>query len=162
TNTKQNFEKEIDQLISNGIDDDWEDLSYDKRSDHDKIIKVLLLTNIELTRANKNSNEFFPFEMYKSITKSLEHIHAQNIEGINENKREEWFSWLRSHTNILLNVAIDKEKAKKIIAEVDSIDEKSYRYEVLKLLSERIIKIIQYYVRYEYVYIYIIHNKRRA
>lgn len=142
TNTKQNFEKEIDQLISNGIDDDWEDLSYDKRSDHDKIIKVLLLTNIELTRANKNSNEFFPFEMYKSITKSLEHIHAQNIEGINENKREEWFSWLRSHTNILLNVAIDKEKAKKIIAEVDSIDEKTYRYEDFKLLSERILKLI--------------------
>lgn len=142
TKTKQNFEKEIDQLISNGIDDDWEDLSYDKRSDHDKIIKVLLLTNIELTRANKNSNEFFPFEMYKSITKSLEHIHAQNIEGINENKREEWFSWLRSHTNILLNVAIDKEKAKKIISEVDSIDEKTYRYEDFKLLSERILKLI--------------------
>ena len=141
-NTKQNFETEIDQLISNGIDDDWEDLSYDKRSDHDKIIKVLLLTNIELTRANKNSNEFFPFEMYKSITKSLEHIHAQNIEGINENKREEWFSWLRSHTNILLNVATDKEKAKKVLEEVNSIDEKTYRYEDFKLLSERIIKLI--------------------
>ncbi|WET69084.1 DUF262 domain-containing protein [Sphingobacterium sp.] len=142
TNTKQNFEKEIDQLISNGIDDDWEDLSYDKRSDHDKIIKVLLLTNIELIRANKNSNDFFPFEMYKSITKSLEHIHAQNIEGINENKREEWFSWLRSHTKILLNVATDKEKAKKIIAEADSIDEKTYRYEDFKSLSERVLELI--------------------
>lgn len=140
--TKQNFEKEIDELIAKNIDDDWEDLRYDKRSDHDKIIRVLLLTNIELIRGNKNSNEFFPFEMYKNITKSLEHIHSQNIEGINENKREEWFSWLRSHSNILLNVATDKEKAKKIIAEVNSIDQKTYRYEDFKTLSERILKLI--------------------
>ena len=41
-----------------------------------------------------------------------------------------------------MNVAIDKEKAKKIIAEVDSIDEKTYRYEDFKLLSERILKLI--------------------
>jgi len=141
-NTKQNFEKEINKLIANSIDDDWEDLGYDRRSDHNKIIRVLLLTNIELTRANKNSNEFFPFEMYKNITKSLEHIHAQNIEGINENKREEWFGWLRSHTNILLNIATDKEKAKKVIAEANSIDEKTYRYEDFKILSERILKLI--------------------
>ncbi|REC63475.1 hypothetical protein DRF65_05095 [Chryseobacterium pennae] len=141
-NTKLKFEKEIDQLIADSIDDNWEELSYDKSSDHDKIIRVLLLINIELIRANNNSHEFFPFEMYKSITKSLEHIHAQNIEGINENKREEWFNWLRSHTNILLNVAIDKEKAEKIIKEVHSIDEKTYRYEEFKALSEKILKLI--------------------
>ena len=68
----------------------------------------MLLTNIELTRTNKNSNEFLPFEMYKSITKSLEHVHAQNIEDINENKREEWFGWLDAHTAILLSVTNDK------------------------------------------------------
>ncbi|AYN01876.1 DUF262 domain-containing protein [Chryseobacterium sp. 3008163] len=141
-NTKEDFETKIDQLIANSIDDDWEDLSYSKRSDHDKIINVLLLANIEPTRANKNNNEFFPFEMYKNITKSLEHIHAQNIDGINENKREEWFNWLRSHSNILLNVSTDKEKANKIIAEVDLIDEKTYRYEEFKTLSERILKLI--------------------
>lgn len=141
-NTKQDFEKKIDQLISDSIDDNWEDLSYDKISNHDKIIKTLLLTNIELTRVNKNNNEFFPFEMYKSITKSLEHVHAQNIEGVNENKKEEWFNWLHSHTSILLNISNDAESAKKIIDEVNSIDDKTYRYEDFKLLSNRILKLI--------------------
>ena len=141
-NTKEDFETKIDQLIANSIDDGWEDLSYSKRSDHSKITNVLLLANIELTRGNKNNNEFFPFEIYKNITKSLEHIHSQNIDGINENKKEEWFNWLRSHSNILLNVATDKEKAKKIIAEVDLVDEKTYRYEDFKTLSERILKLI--------------------
>ncbi len=41
-----------------------------------------------------------------------------------------------------MNVATDIEKAKKIIAEVDLIDEKTYRYEDFKTLSERILKLI--------------------
>ncbi|MFA7492578.1 MAG: DUF262 domain-containing protein [Proteiniphilum sp.] len=141
-NNKQDFEKEIDQFIADSIDDNWEELTYDKRSDHDKIIRVLLLTNIELTRTNKNNNEFFPFEMYKNISKSLEHIHAQNIEGINENKKEEWFNWLHSHINILLNVTDDKDKAKKIISEVNNIDPKTYQYVDFKSMSKRILNLI--------------------
>jgi len=141
-NTKEKFEKQIDDLIANTIDDDWEDLSYDKPNEHGKIINVLLLTNIEITRTNNNSNEFFPFEMYKSITKSLEHVHAQNIEGINENRRDEWFRWLHSHTNILMNVADDKEKAQKLIDEVNLIDEKTYKFEDFKRLSEKILALI--------------------
>jgi hypothetical protein len=140
--TKTEFQNEINELIADTIPDNWEELSYDNRSEHEKIINVLLLTNIELTRMNENSNEFFPFEMYKSITKSLEHVHAQNIEGINENKKEEWFNWLKSHTSILLNVTTDTAKAKKIIEEVKAINEKSYRYEDFKVLSEKILKLI--------------------
>ena len=140
--TKSEFEGEIDKLIAASISDNWIDLRYDKRPEHEKIIHVLLLTNIELTRTNQNSNEFFPFEMYKSITKSLEHVHAQNIEGINENKREEWFSWLRAHTAILLNVAQDRSAAEIILKEVEAIDEKIYRYEEFKNLSERILNLI--------------------
>ena len=141
-NTKEKFERQIDDLIANTIDDDWEDLSYDKPNEHGKIINVLLLTNIEITRTNNNSNEFFPFEMYKGITKSLEHVHAQNIEGINENRRDEWFRWLHSHTNILMNVADDKEKAQKLIHEVNFIDEKTYKFEDFKRLSEKILALI--------------------
>lgn len=140
--TKTDFEKEIDSLIAKTIPDNWEDLSYEKQNDQEKIINVLLLTNIELTRTNKNNNEFFPFEMYKTITNSLEHIHAQNIEGINENKREEWFNWLNSHKNILLNVTKDPEKAKHVIEEIEAIDEKTYKYEDFKIDSEKILNLI--------------------
>lgn len=140
--TKSDFEAEIDKLIAASITDKWEDLRYDQRPDHEKIIRVLLLTNIELTRSNKNSNEFFPFEMYKRITKSLEHVHAQNIEGINENKREEWFSWLDSHTAILLSVTDDKTTAEKLLKEIDGINRDNYSYEEFKNLSERVLNLI--------------------
>lgn len=140
--TKTEFQNEINELIADTIPDNWEELSYDNRREHEKIISVLLLTNIELTRMNENSNEFFPFEIYKSITKSLEHVHAQNIEGINENKKEEWFNWLKSHTSILLNITTDTAKAKQIIEEFKAINEKTYRYEDFKMLSEKILKLI--------------------
>lgn len=139
---KSEFEAEVDKLIAVSISDNWEDLQYDHRPDHEKIIRVLLLTNIELTRANKNSNEFFPFEMYKSITKSLEHIHSQNIEGINENKRDEWFGWLDAHSAILYSVTNDKKAAEKLLKEINGIDRNTYRYEEFKNLSERVLKII--------------------
>lgn len=142
SHTKTEFKNEINELIAATIPDNWEELSYDNRSDHEKIINVLLLTNIEITRMNSNSNEFFPFEMYKGITKSLEHIHAQNIEGINENKKEEWFIWLKAHASILLNVATDTAKAEELIEEVKAINEKTYSYEDFKVLSEKMLKLI--------------------
>ncbi len=140
--TKSDFEAEIDKLMAASISDNWEDLRYDHRPDHEKIIRVLLLTTIELARTNKNSNEFFPFEMYKSITKSLEHVHAQNIEGINENKREEWFGWLDAHTAILLSVTDDKTAAENLLKEIEGIDRNTYRFEEFKNLSERVLNLI--------------------
>jgi len=155
---KTDFKNEITKLIGETISDNWIELSYDKPSDHENIIKVLLLTNIELARLNKNSNEFFPFEMYKSITKSLEHVHAQNIEGINENKKEEWLYWLRSHTSILLNVTSDTEKARELLKEIESIDEKTYRYDDFKVHSERILKLIPTDKTSENEYLHKIYN----
>jgi hypothetical protein len=80
--------------------------------------------------------------MYKSIAKSLEHVHAQNIEGINENKREEWFNWLRAHAAILLSVTQDRNAAENLLKEIEGIDEKTYRYEEFKNLSERLLNLI--------------------
>lgn len=157
-NTKEKFENQINELIADTIDEDWENLSYNKPNEHGKIINVLLLTNIEITRTNNNSNEFFPFEMYKRITKSLEHVHSQNIEGINENRRDEWFKWLHSHINILLNVTDEKEKAQQLIDEVNSIDEKTYKYEDFKGLSEKILTLIPNDNKNENEYLHKIQN----
>jgi hypothetical protein len=139
---KSDFEEKINEKIKGTIADNWEDLRYDQRPNHEKIISVLLLTNIELTRTNNNSNEFFPFEMYKNITKSLEHIHAQNIEGINANKREEWFGWLDSHTSILLSVTQDKTQAEELLKEIEVIDRSTFRFEEFKNLSGRVLTLI--------------------
>ena len=140
-NPKKEFDQKLDELIAVSIPDNWEELSYEKRSEHEKIINVLLLTNIEITRVNNNSNEFFPFEVYKNIKKSLEHVHAQNIEGIDVNKKEQWVNWLDAHKNVLLNITNDKLKAEEVIKEIDEIKPK-INYEDFKRLSTKVLELI--------------------
>lgn len=141
---KNDFEQVINELIGSSIHDNWEDLSYEKPSQHHDITKVLLLVNIELTLQNGYNQDFFPFEQYKRITKSLEHIHAQNIESINENLKEEWKLWLNSHTTVLSHVATDKEKANELIDEIGKLDieSRTYKYEDFKKHSCRILELI--------------------
>lgn len=141
-NNKDLFEKEINLLIAESIPNDWDDLSYDNRNDHKKLIEILLLVNTELTRKNNNNNDFFPFEIYKNINKSLEHIHAQNIIGINENKREQWFSWLDMHLNVLLSITTNSKKANEIIEKANAIDREKYTYAQFQDLSASIIEIL--------------------
>ncbi len=100
-NLKSKFEEEIDKLIAGKIPVDWEELRFDNNNHKAKIAHVLLLHNLEKIRQNKHNHEYFPFQVYKSITKSLEHIHAQNIEDIDPNDRELWKAWLKEHILIL-------------------------------------------------------------
>lgn len=141
-NDKDLFEKEINLLVAESIPNDWDDLSYDNRNDHKKLIEILLLVNTELTRKNNNNNDFFPFEIYKNINKSLEHIHAQNIIGINENKREQWFSWLDMHLNVLPSITTNPKKAAEIIEKAKTIDREKYTYAQFQDLSASIIEIL--------------------
>lgn len=141
-NDKDLFEQEINRLIAESIPNDWDDLSYDNRNDHKKLIEILLLVNTELTRKNNNNNDFFPFEIYKNINKSLEHIHAQNIIGINENKREQWFSWLDMHLNVLPSITTNPKKAAEIIEKAKTIDREKYTYAQFQDLSASIIEVL--------------------
>jgi hypothetical protein len=59
--------------------------------------------------------------MYKSVIKSLEHINAQNILDIDRNKKEQWLTWLNAHIRVLPNIALDKQKAAKVIEEVKEV-----------------------------------------
>lgn len=120
TCSKPDFESKLHTMIAAKIPENWEELSYGQSGKNASIIRVLLLANVELTRENGNSYEFFPFEWYKSITKSIEHIHAQNIEGISSIDAAPWRRWLHSHLGVLLNIANDPEKAKEIIVRVNA------------------------------------------
>lgn len=140
-NPKSKFENELDKLIGKVIPKDWEDLNYSNKHEFQDILNVLLFVNIELTRKNTNENDFFPFHSYKNSTKSLEHIHAQNIVGINENRKEDWLEWLDAHVSILKSVGIDKDKFKKLADELKEIREE-IKYEDFKDLSSKILKLI--------------------
>ena len=157
-NDKDLFEQEINYLIAQSIPNDWDDLSYDNRNDHKKLIEILLLVNTELTRKNNNNNDFFPFEIYKNINKSLEHIHAQNIIGINENKKEQWFSWLDMHIQVLPSIATNPKKAEKIMESVKTIDREKYTYAQFQVLSDAIIDILPKDDENENLYLHNIKN----
>jgi uncharacterized protein with ParB-like and HNH nuclease domain len=62
-------------------------------SDNAKIKKVLLLFNIITTLKQKNDEARFPFDRYVKERWSIEHIHAQNTEGLNT--KEQWQVWIK-------------------------------------------------------------------
>ncbi len=115
---KSNFNNEIDKRIANKLPVNWEDLRFDNTGDKEKIARVLLLHNLEKIRQNKHNLEFFPFQIYKNITRSLEHIHAQNIEDMDPNNKELWKAWLQEHIHILNDYTQTNDTIAPLIDEI--------------------------------------------
>jgi len=139
-NLKSTFEEEIDKLIAAKLPAEWEDLRFDNNSHKAKIAHVLLLHNLEKIRQNKHNYEYFPFQVYKRITKSLEHIHAQNIEDMDPNDKELWKAWLKEHLLILNDSATDNKKA-ELEAEVKQ-KMSSLTFTDFKILGNKILSMI--------------------
>lgn len=72
-------------------------------NDKAEINRILLLHNVFITMKSEKERARFPFNLYKETKHnqkwSLEHIHAQNSEGIN--KRVNQNSWLDDHIKSL-------------------------------------------------------------
>lgn len=138
---KNDFETAIDLHITGKIPFNWEDLRFDNSTDKENIAHVLLLHNIEKLRTNQHSYEFFPFKAYKNIVKSLEHIHAQNIEDMDPRFQEPWKTWLKEHLGILKDLkkdtdvvaALEKEIEKKL-PELEFSQFKIFGTKILQLL----------------------------
>ena len=75
-----------------------ESLSYDEPQDKETIKEVLLLFNVVTVMNKSSAYSRFPFDSYNKNKNgwSLEHIHAQNTEGIG-NSKELWFAWIDEH-----------------------------------------------------------------
>ena len=96
------------------------ELSYDNQTDYKNISKLLLLFNIESTRLHGEESQWFPFDKYKSNKWSLEHIHAQQSEGMKT--VAVWKEWLRRHQESLNDVGQIQVEAGRITAnELDEI-----------------------------------------
>lgn len=102
TKTKDQFLADLDQEIRKSIDikGNYADLSYEKPNDYKNISRLLLLFNVESVRMNGEQSQWFPFDKYKyhkggKVYWSLEHIHAQQSEGMRT--EEVWKEWLRLH-----------------------------------------------------------------
>lgn len=100
--TKQEFRASLDSYIrqSIAIKNNYADLSYEKPLDYKRISTLLLLFNVESVRQNGEHTQWFPFDKFKfdrkgKVSWSLEHIHAQQSEGLRT--QEMWKEWLALH-----------------------------------------------------------------
>lgn len=146
--TKAQFNSYLDQQICESIriNTNYAELSYEKSADYKRISKLLLLFNVMSVMKNGEQTQWFPFDKFKyddngKVTWSLEHIHAQQSEGLQ--RESQWKEWLALHLPSVVSLgvgnealvdemqlAIDAEKLGRL--EFEAIQEK-----VVKLLSAR-------------------------
>ena len=89
---------------------DIEDLSYEDSRDLNYIQDILLLFNVITVMRKSNAYSRFPFDSYHKNLWSMEHIHAQNAEGIG-NSKDLWFAWIDEHLASFRDFTDDKYKA---------------------------------------------------
>lgn len=143
--TKKEFVKALDELIKRSvhIEGNYVDLSYKNSRDCEKLYRLLLLFNVETVRCNDEHAHWFPFEKYKitnsgRTTWSLEHIHAQNSEGLRT--MDAWKTWLKLQLDSVKDVKGENyELAHQIEAALDN--EKLTREE-FESLHEKVINIL--------------------
>lgn len=144
--TKDEFNALLSGFIrkSIAISGNYSELSYEKPLDYRRISTLLLLFNVESVRQNGENSQWFPFDKFKysrgsRVTWSLEHIHAQQSEGMRT--QEVWKEWLTRHIPSVkvvgqnqdqliaeMQAAVEKEKLER--SEFDAIQQK-----VLEILS---------------------------
>jgi len=139
--TKTTFQNSLDSLIAKSIDfnKDYCELSYDNKTDYGLIEKLLLLFNVETIRQKSDETMRFPFDKHKQENWSLEHIHAQQSQGMN--KREQWVEWLNLHKNSLLS--IDCKSDMNIIQDITAaINDEKLTGDKFSTLFDRIATIL--------------------
>lgn len=125
--TKQEFRASLDAYIKESISitNNYADLSYEKPLDYKRISTLLLLFNVESVRQIEAQTQWFPFDKFKfdrkgEVSWSLEHIHAQQSEGLKT--QELWKEWLRLHKPSVLAVSNNKELANAMQNAIDNPD----------------------------------------
>lgn len=112
---KEEFINYINEEIRNSIkiDKNYGELDYDKEKDKNDIQKLLLLFNIESVRKNGEETQWFPFNKFKfrengKTVWSLEHIHAQQSEGMKT--IDAWKEWLTLHLSSIKDIFLEEKE----------------------------------------------------
>lgn len=119
---------------------DIEELTYDDVNDHDKIRDVLLLFNVITVMKKSNAYSRFPFDSYNKNKWSLEHIHAQNTEGMG-NSKELWFAWIDEHLTSFRQFT--GEVYKKVVKKLEKVDRENLTWTDFEKLFTEISKLIK-------------------
>lgn len=134
---KSEFLAYLRNRIKKQLDFDISILEYGR--DNNNITKTLLLFNITTILNNPKSNYRFPFDRFKNEKWSLEHIHAQNSDGLNSPKQ--FNSWLSEHAESLKR--IDSKKYCKLISEIENKNSEKISLDEFNVLFEKVMTIFK-------------------
>ena len=152
--TKQAFRTELDKCIADSIriHGNYADLTYEKLSDYKRISRLLLLFNIESVRNNGEHSQWFPFDKFKyesggRVSWSLEHIHAQQSEGMRT--QEMWKEWLVLHIPSIRTVSEDENLVREM---EEAIGKTKLERSEFESLQQRVVDILSVQGNTEYLH----------
>ncbi len=152
--TKDEFNNRLDQLIKNSIESEksYEELDYENSSDYEKINRLLLLFNVISVKKNGEKTQWFPFDKFKfngeeKVRWSLEHIHAQNSEGLRTESA--WKEWLKLHRSSIEAVTNDEAL---LLEMQNAIDKKGLRREEFEETREKVVQALAVKGSVEYMH----------
>lgn len=122
---KNEFMKRLDEMIAESITwstndkDSYWDLDYHK--DYNRICRILLLFNVQSILYN-GVQQRFPFNKYNNEEWSIEHIHAQNSEGLKTvDLQLEWLEWHLPSLKAIHRDEPDNELVRAVEKAIDDI-----------------------------------------
>lgn len=152
---KDEFNASLDELIkkSVAISGNYSELSYEKPLDYKRISTLLLLFNVESVRKTDGHAQRFPFDKFKrnkgnDVTWSLEHIHAQQSEGMKT--QEVWKKWLELH---LPSIEILKGNHSDLLNEMqNAIDMPKLERSVFETIQQKVLNLLSVSGNTEYMH----------
>lgn len=122
---KSEFKDRLDELIAESITwrtndkDSYWDLDYHK--DYNRICRILLLFNVQ-SIISYRVRQRFPFNEYNNEEWSIEHIHAQNSEGLKTvDLQLEWLEWHLPSLKAIHRDEPDNELVRAVEKAIDDI-----------------------------------------
>ena len=118
--TKSEFKNSLKQMIAKTInwpcDNYADELTYEKSEDKKRLNILLLLFNV-MSILKRGVYQRFPFREYNSSAWSLEHIHAQQSEGLN--KLEEQKGWIELQLPVVKGMD-DSDETRKLVDDMEA------------------------------------------
>ena len=152
---KDEFNAALDELIKKSvvISGNYAELSYEKPLDYKRISTLLLLFNVESVRKTDGHAQRFPFDKFKhnkgnNVTWSLEHIHAQQSEGMKT--QEVWKKWLELHIPSVKDIGGNNSE---LIDEMqNAIDMDKLERSVFETIQQKVLNILSVSGNTEYMH----------
>lgn len=129
---------------------------YENNKDYANLKNLLLLYNVELINKSQMLEGRFSFKDYKAKERddngkklagwTLEHIHAQNSECLDQNKRQEWIDWATYTLKARRNMVNPSQEVKNFIKKLSLIlqgDEGKRQIDNPKFTYQQIVKLFQ-------------------